>query len=79
MMKLAVIFGALVAVTLVSTGCGSTPSAGQQANATPAGTVKETTDYTKNGQPKAKGMSPNDLTPPPGGGEAQFGTKAGGK
>jgi len=77
MNKLAVIFGVLVAATLVSTGCGNSAAPDTAANAAPPGATKETAAQ-KNGQATAKGMSPKDLTVPGNGGQPQFGSKTGG-
>jgi len=80
MMKTAVIFGVLLAATLVSTGCGNNgASAAQQANAAAPGTTKDASS-SKNGQATAQGVSPKDLTLPPNGSTAQFGGRmSGGK
>jgi len=78
MMRLAVIFGVTLAASLVLTGCGNNAgTADTQANAAPPGSTKAAGE-SKNGAPTAKGLSPKDLTPPAGGGTAQFGSKTGG-
>ncbi len=77
MKKTAILSVLVISVLLVGCSGGDDTNAGAPPTKGPTTAGSEGSGAQKGGQGGAKGMSPNNLTPPPNSGTANFGSKAG--
>ncbi|HVT13119.1 MAG TPA: hypothetical protein VHE55_12720 [Fimbriimonadaceae bacterium] len=79
MKKTAILSVIVISVLLAGCSGGDDTNAGAPPTKGPTTAGGGEAGAMKGGKGGAKGLSPNDLTPPPNGGTANFGSKSGGK